>query len=112
MAGRTNYDEIKKIKEIKIVKEKPLFTLVAESGWSDEKEIIKIYAKDLQEAKVGTKWNTHSPCGRDSIEQELSVIYKDEGNNRLLCLLTTYETTDTPNPEEFITREFYWVELA
>ncbi len=58
----------------------PLFILRGESDYSpDLWEEIEIYPQDLANAQVGTTWEAINPSniGRASLNERLTVIYKD-----------------------------------
>lgn len=65
--------------------------------------------QQLRNAHVGKKWSSLAHCGRDMIEEDLTVIYKD--NNGCAATLHTEISSDSPDPVHTKNVELIWFEF-
>lgn len=85
--------------ETKVIKETPLIVLRGEAGYSDSAYSVEVYSSMLKGMKVGdTISASNGACARDSIEQSLTVVYKDDEG--VACKIKTVYYNDSPNAQE------------
>lgn len=82
----------------RLVVEQELFVLVSSCYNSSAR--LRVTKRMLEKAPIGKVFTPErsNSCGRDVVEEELKVIYKD--SKGVACILSTTGTTDSPNPED------------
>ncbi len=65
--------------------------------------------QQLRNAKIGKVWGSVAHCGRGMIEEDLTVVYKDDKG--CAATLHTETSTDSPNPTYSKNVELIWIEF-
>ena len=97
--------------DIKIISEQPAIILKGGSSFDGGIEEVYISFPDIRRANIGKKWKAvnMTGIGRGEIEQEATLLYKDDKG--ALIRVTTWETSDTDNPIEEEYDEYYIIEF-
>lgn len=84
-----------------LIRVKPLFTVCYCDYDADSSARTNIYEKDLKEAEIGHVWRAEPDtcCGRAVHDERAKLVYRDE--EVAVLLVTTYKTSDSPNPVEW-----------
>jgi hypothetical protein len=98
--------------DTEVIVEKPLIVLEGRSGYDEEAHDLPIMGRTLREAAIGSEFRAYGGnIGRDSVEESLSVVYRDDHGVAAVLRRAGYYDSPAQHNEWKAAPVLIWFEL-